>query len=69
MNIDNMENKSCNTCEFNFGNVCAGYGKRTDNGEHTYGMSIEDTLNMFKNGCEDYGISLDAFIELIGSRK
>ena len=23
--------KCCNTCEFNFGNVCAGYGTRTDN--------------------------------------
>ena len=55
--------KSCSTCEFNFGNVCAGYGTRNDNGEYTYGMSIEETSKMFPNGCEDYGISLYAYIE------
>lgn len=40
-----------------------GYGKRTDNGEYTYGMPIEDAIKMFPNGCEDYGISLWSFIE------
>jgi len=55
--------KDCSTCEFNFGNVCAGYGTRTDNGEDTYGMAISETSKMFLQGCDDYGISLDAFIE------
>lgn len=36
---------------------------RTDNGEKTYGMSIDEAKMMFPNGCKDYGISLDAFIE------
>ena len=34
--------KSCLTCEFNFGDVCAGHGVRTDNGQDTYGMDIEE---------------------------
>lgn len=55
--------KSCSTCEFNFGTVCAGYGKRTDNGEYTYGMPMKEARRMFPNGCEDWGISLDAYIE------
>lgn len=55
--------KSCLTCEFNFGDVCAGHGVRTDNGQDTYGMDIEEARKMFLDGCEDYGISLDAFIE------
>ncbi len=53
----------CGTCEFNFGTVCAGYGTRTDNNKHTYGMPIEEAKKMFPNGCEDYGISATAFIE------
>lgn len=63
----NSENKlvekSCLTCEFNFGDVCAGHGVRTDNGQDTYGMSMEEAQKMFLDGCDDYGISLDAFIE------
>ena len=55
--------KSCATCEFNFGNVCAGYGVRKDNGKETYGMSMKEAEKMFPAGCEDYGISLSAFIE------
>lgn len=62
-----MENKkiekSCTTCEFNFGNMCAGYGTRTDNGQETYGMPMEEAEKMFPTGCADYGISLDAFVE------
>ncbi len=54
---------SCATCEFNFGNVCAGHGERTDNKEDTYGMPMEEAEAMFPNGCADWGISLDAFIE------
>lgn len=60
---DKLVKKSCETCEFNFGNVCAGYGKRTDNGNDTYGMPMEEAEKMFPDGCEDYGISLSAFIE------
>ncbi len=61
-----MEKKvaeSCETCEFNFGDVCAGHGVRTDNKEDTYGMPMGEAEAMFPNGCEDWGISLDAFIE------
>lgn len=54
--------KNCRTCEF-FNYVCMGYGKRIDNGEYTYGMPIEEAISMFPNGCEDWGISLSAFIE------
>jgi len=43
--------------------VCAGGGKRLDNSESTYGMPIDETIEMFPNGCEGYGISLDAFIK------
>lgn len=54
--------KCCDTCEFNFGGVCAGHGERSDNGKDTYGMSVSDARNMFENGCSDWGISLGAFI-------
>lgn len=60
---DKLVKKSCRTCEFNFGDVCAGHGVRTDNGQGTYGMSMENAMKMFPKGCDDYGISLDAFIE------
>ncbi len=55
--------KICDSCEFNGGNVCMGYGKRKDNGKDTYGMPIEETKKMFPNGCSAWGISLGAFIE------
>ncbi|MEE1314509.1 MAG: hypothetical protein UHS49_01925 [Faecalimonas sp.] len=55
--------KSCEICEFNMGTVCGGFGKRTDNGAETYGMFIEETERMFPNGCEDWGISLEAYVE------
>lgn len=58
---DELIEQSCATCEFNFGSVCAGYGTRTDSGEKTYGMSMDEAEVMFPQGCEDYGISLDAF--------
>jgi len=60
---DKLVEKNCSTCEFNFGNVCAGHGIRTDNGQDTYGMSMEEADKMFPDGCDDFGISLDAFIE------
>lgn len=37
----------CSTCEFNFGNVCAGHGTRTDNGEDTYGMAMDEAVKCF----------------------
>ena len=43
--------------------VSKGSGVRTDNNESTYGMPIEEAEKMFPNGCEDWGISLEAFIE------
>jgi hypothetical protein len=60
---DKIVEINCSTCEFNFGNVCAGHGIRTDNGQDTYGMPMEEVDKMFPNGCDDYGISLDDFIE------
>ena len=40
-----------------------GYGKRTDNGEYTYGMPIDEAIKRFPDGCSDWGISLGAYIE------
>ena len=67
MNIKDIEpcekvKRSCDSCEFNFGDICAGYGTRTDNGEYTYSMSIDDVKKMFPDGCDDWGISLRSFI-------
>ncbi|SEA94129.1 hypothetical protein SAMN05216349_1613 [Oribacterium sp. KHPX15] len=61
--------RSCDNCEFNFGYVCAGYGRRTDNGEYTYGMSMDEVKKMFTHGCDDWGISLEAFIEVEEERE
>lgn len=55
--------KCCNTCEFNFGNVCAGYGTRTDNKKDTYGSDIDEMKNMFPAGCEDYDIDFNSFCD------
>ena len=63
MKQEKLVERSCATCEFNFGNVCAGYGTRIDNGEETYGMPMNEAESMFPNGCEEYGISLNAFAE------
>lgn len=60
---DKLVEQNCSTCEFNFGDICAGHGIRTDNGEDTYGMTMGEVKRMFPSGCDDYGISLDAFIE------
>lgn len=40
--------RKCKNCEFNFGNVCAGHGKRTDNGEDTYGMPMDLAKKCFQ---------------------
>jgi hypothetical protein len=60
---DKLVEQSCSTCEFNFGDVCAGHSTRTDNGQETYGMPMEEAYKMFPDGCDDYGISLGAFIK------
>lgn len=57
-----MTKKDCNTCEFNFGDICAGHAKRLDNNEDIYGSSLDEMRTMFPCGCGDWGISLDAFI-------
>ncbi len=61
--MESQTERSCKTCEFNFGYVCAGYGKRTDNGKDTYGSPIDEMYAMFPEGCSDWGISLQAFID------
>lgn len=58
--------KNCESCEF-YSQVCMGSGKRTDNGESTYGMPIDVAIKMFSDGCSDWGISLGAYIE--GNKK
>lgn len=60
---DILVEENSSTCEFNYGAVCAGHSIRLDNGEDTYGMPMEEAKNMFPDGCDDYGISLEAFIE------
>lgn len=56
--------KCCDTCEFNFGGVCAGHSKRLDNGEDTYGMFLSDARKMFKGkeDCLGWSISLGAYV-------
>lgn len=54
----------CLSCSSNMGVVCAGYGKRLDNGECKYGMPIEEAMEMFPNGCDEYDISFSAYCEL-----
>lgn len=46
--MSNGNKPSCYTCEFNFGDVCAGHGLRVDNGKDVYGMKIEDTVKCFQ---------------------
>lgn len=60
---DKLVKESCHNCEFNFGNVCGGHGIRKDNGKDTYCMPMEKAITMFPEGCEDFGISLKAFIK------
>lgn len=59
---DETVGRTCGTCEFNTGAACGGSGRRTDTGENTYGMPIEEAARMFPHGCSDWGISLDAYI-------
>ena len=55
--------KSCLTCEFNFGEMCAGYGKRKDNGKETYGSKIDELIEMFPSGCPYWGLSHEAYVK------
>lgn len=55
--------KCCETCEFNAGIVCMGYGKRKDNKQNTYGMPIEEAKKMFPDGCSDWGISFNSYVD------
>lgn len=59
---NNHVEECCETCEF-FNAYCMGYGTRTDNGEPTYGMPIDDAIKMFPHGCDDWGISFSAFCD------
>ena len=59
----NPEKDSCDTCQYNFGDICAGYGDRADNEEPTFGMPIEQARAMFPHGCDDYSISSAAYNE------
>ena len=52
---------SCKKCQYNLGDICLGFGERTDNGELTLGMPIEEAESMFPYGCEEFQISFDAY--------
>ncbi len=60
---DRLIEKNCSTCEFNFGVVCASHGVRLDNGLDTYGMSIDLSCDMFPNGCDEWEISFESFVD------
>ncbi len=53
--------RNCRNCEFKAGNACLGEGKRIDNGSVTYGMSLNDAVKMFPNGCDNFEISYLAY--------
>ena len=53
--------KSCLTCEFNFGDVCAG-GMDLGNGKNTYGMPMDAVMKLFPHGCPAWGISIQAYL-------
>lgn len=60
---DKLVEENCYNCEFNFGNVCGGHGTRKDNGKDTFRMHMQDAIAMFPEGCDYFGISLEAFIK------
>lgn len=53
----------CSTCEFNFGDICAGHGIRIDNQKDPYGSNIDEMKKMFPDGCEDYDIDFNSFCD------
>lgn len=40
--------RTCATCEFNFGNVCVGYGIQRIHRKETYSMLIEEKEKCFQ---------------------
>ena len=61
--VDKFFEENYFNCKYNFGNVCARHSTRKDNGKDIYGKPMEEVIVMFPEGCEDFGISLDAFIK------
>ena len=59
INTDN----SCDTCQYNMGDICMGFGERPDNGELTFEMEMEQAKALFPYGCEEYKISFTAYEE------
>jgi len=57
----NPDTDSCETCQYNFDDICVGYGERTDNEELTFGMPMDLAKEMFPDGCECYSISSTAY--------
>lgn len=56
--------KCCDTCEFKFygdDGICAGHGTIENSTKDTYGMKIKETKELFPNGCDNWGISFEAF--------
>ena len=60
------DKETCATCQYNLGDICAGFGERSDNGELTFGMPIEETKAMFPQGCEEYTVSAEAYQDQSG---
>lgn len=60
---EKLMKKCCDTCELNNMIVCMGSTKRTDNGENTYGMPIEEAKEMFPEGCIEWELSYRSFEE------
>lgn len=55
--------RSCITCSHKNDKICTGYGDRTDNLGYTYMMPIEEAVDMFPEGCGDWGFSIDSIME------
>lgn len=51
--------RTCATCEFNFGNVCVGYGIQKDTQKRDVQYVDRGKRKMFPTGCDDYGICLE----------
>lgn len=54
--------RECFTCEMNMGGICAGHVTRPDNGEDTYGITVDETSALFPDGCDDWEPSIEAFV-------
>mgnify|MGYP001067889732 CR=1 FL=1 len=60
---DKLIKKSCLTCKYNFGPVCASHGDVMLNNKDLYGQSIDECIKNFPDGCDDWVISFSAFIQ------